>query len=162
MPGEKVGLLSIILVVIFAAVYVYYFILPNMTVEYDGEKPILKEDQQIQEEHIEYIVTELGVTKLRNSPNGDPPEIEIYVTDEDRYFTVDVMNGEAEISLGYSVDPDIRISGTREVVAELLLSDGIIKKANEFNNQGKITFEILKGIPELASKGYQSLHNELT
>jgi hypothetical protein len=160
--AKKIALL--ILIVIAAILfYVYFFIIsPIFVVKPNIQKPTLAAGQPVGEEHIEWLVNEFGAYKLHNSPlSGEKSETEILVTPANSYFSVVIENNVPSATAGRATDPDIRLTGARDVVASLLGSDNMIADAKAMSDEGKITLDILKDMSVLIPKGYKALYDEL-
>jgi hypothetical protein len=163
MGKKKVLAFSIMMFVIAGALYAYFFIIsPTFVTKPVIEKPTLSGTDPVEPEHIEYLVNELGAYKLHNPPlSNRTPVIELVISPGDLYFTVTVENNMPKTTPGRADDPDIRITGSREVVAQLLTAEDLPAEAKRLSDEGKISVEILKDITDLATMGYKSLYDEL-
>ena len=163
MGRKKVLVFSVLMFVIAGLLYTYFFIIsPTFVAKPQIEKPTLAEGQPVEPKHVQWLVNELGAYKLHNPPfSGKIPEMEMLVTTDNKYFTVTVKQNFPEVSEGRATNPDIRISGSREVVAKLLAAGDIIAEAKKLSDEGKIKLDILKDMTELAAMGYKALYDEL-
>jgi len=161
MPGEKTSTLLIVIVLAFAVSYLAFFvIIPNMS---RGQKPVLGPGQPVGTEHIQWIVDNIGTTQLRTSSiTGKPPEIEMVVTPGDQFFTVTVRNGAARVRAGLADDPDIRMTGSRDVIAEILESSDLAGTAKRLSGEGRIQLDVLKDMEDIEDMGYKALYMSLT
>ena len=161
MPGEKSSTLLILVVLAFAVSYfVFIVIIPNMS---KGQKPVLGPDQPVGVEHIQWIIDNLGTSQLRTSSiTGKPPEIEMVVTPGDQFFTVTIVNGAAKVRTGLADDPDIRMTGSRDVIAELLETSDLAGTAKRLSTEGRIQLEILRAMEKIEDMGYKALYLQLT
>ena len=161
MPGEKSSTLLILVVLVFAVSYLALFvIIPGMS---RGQKPVLGPDQPVGAEHIQWIVDSLGTSQLRTSSiTGNPPEIEMIVTPGDQFFTLTIRNGVAKVRPGLADDPDIRMTGGRDVIAELLETSDLAGTARRLSGEGRVQVDVLKDMEDIEDMGYQALYQSLT
>lgn len=164
MPGERAGKLAIIGMIITAVIFVSVFIIPYLVIP-PGEipKPTLGEGNPVETKHIDYLVRRLGAGNLQAVAGlGKTPEIEFLVKPANRYFTVTIENGVPKTRSGRADDPDIRLSGDREVIASLLSAGDLFSEVKKLNQEGNVTMEMLREKEDLISIGYESLYNDLT
>jgi hypothetical protein len=163
MPSGKVVGLLVLAVIATVLFYAYFFIIsPTFVFKPQLTKPTLAEGEPVGTEHIQWLVNELGAYKLHDSPlSGDKSEIEMYVTTEKKYFSVVTENNVPKATEGRASDPDIRISGSRQVIVQLLASSDMLADTKSMANDGTIQLDILKDMAELVPKGYKALYDEL-
>jgi hypothetical protein len=162
LPGEKLVSLSVMIVIVFAAFYILLFIvIPSLGGSLT--KPSLGAGEPVEPEHIDWLVKELGAGKLQ-VPAGvsGTPEIEFVVNPGGNYFTVTIEGGVPKTRSGPADDPDIRLSGSRDVIARLLAAENLFAEVKTLNQEGLIQLEMLRDREELAGRGYESLYDELT
>ena len=163
MGRGKILAFSIMMFILAGALYAYFFVIsPTFVAKPTIERPSLAAGEPVEEKHIQYLVNELGAYKLHNPPlSNQMPVIEILVTPANQYFTVKVEGNIPRTTPGRAEDPDIRISGSRDSVAQMLMSGDIAAEAKKLSDEGKINVEILKEMPELIAMGYKALYDEL-
>ena len=163
MGRGKILAFSITMFILAGAIYTYFFIIsPTFVVKPIIEKPSLSAGEAVEEEHIQYLINELGAYKLHKAPLSDQtPVIEILVTNPNQYFTVTVEGNVPKTVPGRADDPDIRISGSSEAVVQLLSAADITAESKKLSGEGKIDIEVLKEMPELVAMGYKALYDEL-
>jgi len=163
MPGEKTATRSVAVIVVVAVLFISFFILPSILSKYGLSKPSLGEGEPVEPRHIQWLVAELGAGNLQSPAGaGGTPEIEFVVNPGDQYFSVTIENGVPKTKSGPADDPDIRLSGNRDVIARLLAADDLFAEVGKLSEEGKVKLDMLKGRDELAGVGYESLYNELT
>ena len=164
MGRGKILAFSITMFILAGAIYTYFFIIsPTFVAKPTIEKPALSAGEPVEEEHIQYLINELGAYKLHNPPLSDKtPVIEVLVTNPNQYFTVTVEGNVPKTTPGRADDPDIRISGSSDAVVQLLSAGDIAAESKKLSDEGKITVEVLKDMPELVAMGYKALYDELT
>jgi hypothetical protein len=162
MHGEKALNAVVIIVVIAAVVYSALFILPAI-MSGRSERPVLEEGEAVKSEHIQWVVDELISGEIKTSYlTGSSLEAELFVEQDDLYFTVNIDAYVASVRRGRGVDPDIRLTGSREVIARLLAADSIFAELKELLDEGKIKLEMLKPEEEVDKKGYNKLYEGIT
>lgn len=164
MPGEDTKKLAFIGILIAAVILISVFVIPYLVIPPDEiPKPALADGMPVEPRHIDYLVNKLGARKLQVVAGlGKAPEMEFLVESANSYFTVTINNGVPSTRPGRANDPDIRISGDREVVARLLSASDIFAEVKLLNLEGKVTLEMLRDREDLIMIGYESLYNDLT
>ncbi|MEM5814434.1 MAG: hypothetical protein QXD77_01315 [Candidatus Aenigmatarchaeota archaeon] len=149
--------------VIAAAVlcYAWFFIISPTFVS----KPVLPKpalEGAPGEGHLNWAVNELGAYKLHSDPlSGEPPVMEIVVTDLGRTFTSTTINNMPSTTEGAAVNPDIRLKLTSENFARLYKSADSSAEAAALYKEGKAEVELLKDTTTLAAKGYKAIYDEM-
>jgi len=124
--------------------------------------PTLSQGEPVKAAHIESIVSGLDVEKIHGlNASGKSPEIEILVTPENQYFNIRIENGAAGVSAGRADDPDIRLTGSREVVARLLSASDRVAEMRKIKNEGLVKMDMLRSMDVLVAMGYKDLYDEL-
>ena len=119
------------------------------------------ENLVIGEEHLLYVLSELGAYNLHNPPaSGDTPKIEVLV-DSDK-FNAEVQGGKLSVQKGESSSPDIRISTTRSEVISAISSGNVKEYMKSSVNSKKTNVELVEGYSRLFFKGYLTLYQEMT
>ena len=164
MPGERASRLAILGMIITPVIFVSVILIPYLVIPPEEiPKPTLGEGDPVETKHIDYLVRRLGVGNLQAVAGlGRTPEMEFLVKPANRYFTVTIENGVPRTMLGRADDPDIRLSGDRDVIASLLSAGDLFSEVKKLNQEGKITMEMLREREDLISIGYESLYNDLT
>jgi len=164
MPEENTKKLAFIGILIASVIFISVFVIPYLVIPPEEiPRPTLAEGMPVEARHIDYLVKRLGAGRLLPVPgSGRFPVMEVLVIPANSYFTVTVQNGVATAKAGRASDPDIRLTGDREVVARLLSADDILAEVKRLNEEGKVTLEMLRDREELIMIGYESLYNELT
>jgi len=161
MHDEKIAVLSIVVVVLIASVYLVFFVLSPSFFSASGPKPSLGEGELVEPVHIKWLVTELGAGKLQPL-SGRSPQVEFVVKPNNNYFTMTIEGGVPRVVAGRADDPDIRLTGNRDVVARMLAADDLFAEIRKLDSEGKVTLEMLRERNDLVSFGYESLYNQLT
>ncbi|MFQ6010009.1 MAG: hypothetical protein ACE5J7_02720 [Candidatus Aenigmatarchaeota archaeon] len=158
---KKYIVLLIALVIILAVAYVYFFIIsPTFVVKPVITKTALGED--IGASNVNWMVNELGAYKLHSDPlSGEPAVMEIEITDTGEKFAVTIDGNVPSTEESAAASPDIRIKVGSADFTELYKSEDIVTKAVAMQKQGKVQIELLKGMVELAAKGYKAIYDEL-
>ena len=155
MKAKLVGLIFMVALVLIASLAITG-ILPLWSTN------ALAPGEPVKAAHIESIVSGLDVEKIHKlNASGKSPEIEILVTPENQYFTIRIENGAASVSAGRAGDPDIRLTGSRDVVARLLSASDRIAEMKKIKNEGLVKLEMLRSMDVLISMGYKDLYEEL-
>ncbi len=164
MPGGRAARMAIIGMVMTASILITIF----MVSFYDqpqeqATKPSLANDEPVKPVHIDFLVNKLGAGNLQAVAGlVETPKIEMLVTPDNSYFTVTVDDGVPTTRAGRADDPDIRLTGDREVIARLLSADDIFSEVRKLDQEGKVALEMLRDEQDLISIGYESLYNDLT
>lgn len=162
---NKKIILVAVLIILGAGLYSYFFIFSPTFVEKPFmEKPMPPNaDEPVSTQHINWIINELGAYRLHNDPTtGEPPVLELKVTDSEEVFTITTENNVPASTEGAAQNPDIRITATRVVVIKLLTTEDVNKEIIELYNEGNVGIELLKGQATLALKGYKGIYDELS
>ena len=169
--GHILAVLAIVLVVVaFGGAY-YFVIQPNMVAKPFIPKPYFDADSLekiragesvVREEHINYIINEIGAYKLKNPFGKDSyPIMEFVITDLDDMYYSYVKDHIPFTKKGNAKGEDIVINGNQEIVYEVLSSDNVFRAVQAANSEGKIQVELVSDMKTLASKGYLSLYDAL-
>ncbi len=160
MPGENAGIATVVIVAVIAVAYLLIFVFPSFTGS--GEKPALGEGELVEPKHIDWLVKELGAGTLHAIDPEGSPEIEFLVKPQGSYFTVNIENGVPITTSGRANDPDIRLTGNREVVARLLAAEDLLGEVKKLSEEGEVKLDVLKDNEALAAMGYSRLYDDLT
>ncbi|MEA2036638.1 MAG: hypothetical protein U9O94_03965 [Nanoarchaeota archaeon] len=164
-------LISVVLVVVVFFGAYYFVIAPTMIQKPFVMKPALPSDalervengeQVIKQDHINYLINELGAYKL-HKPFGkeDPPVIEFVITDiGQRYYTY-VNKNEPVTKKGNPKKEDIIIKGSQKTIINILESNGITAAVKEAEQNGEIIVELKSDMKTLATKGYLSIYDNI-
>lgn len=153
MSGKKIALVAL-LVIVAAALYLYFFVISPTGTKQALEKPMLAPGENISSKHIEWIANELGGYKLQSSA-----EIEFVV--EGQKFSVTTKGGKVVSKVGEASDPDLRITATRDAFARILSASDTNAEIVSLYNQGLISVQLLKDQPTLALKGYKGIYDTI-
>lgn len=157
---------ALIIIGIFVGAYFYFFVFNPVFVEKPViEKPVIPaaEEFEVTEEQLEYITNEMGGYKLHSTPVTDElPVIEFFITNFRDTYTITIDDHNITAVKGAAIDPDVRLSGTKEVFRQLVESKDIVKDVRRLVNWRNIEVEILKEESTLALKGYKALYDALT
>lgn len=115
----------------------------------------------IEEQHVSYVLNEIGAYKLHNMPlTGEKPIIEVKI--EDEVFNCEISSGKIKTTKGNGDSPDLRIISTRQEIMNALNSSNIKESVKNSVVSGEIDLEIVGGYTTLFQKGYLSLYQDLT
>ena len=76
--------------------------------------------------------------------------------------TVTIVNNDPEVADGRAENPDLRITGKRMAVYELLIADDLPSKINELVDEGRISLELIAPMEDLAAMGFKGIYDELS
>ncbi|MBD3259512.1 hypothetical protein GF371_02665 [Candidatus Woesearchaeota archaeon] len=156
---------ALLIVGIFAGGYFYFFIYSPAFVEKPViEKPVIADEEEFEvtEEQVEYIANEAGGYKLRSHPvTKEKPVIEFFITNFRDTYTLTVDDHNLTAVEGSAINPDVRLSGTKEVFRQLLDSKDFEKDIRRLVRWRDIEVEILADKSILVMKGYKSLYDAL-
>jgi hypothetical protein len=157
---------ALVIIGIFFGTYMYFFVFNPVFVEKPYiEKPVIEEPEEfeVNDEHLEYLTNEVGGYKLHSTPvSKEKPVIEFFITNFQDTYTLTVEDHNVTAVEGSAVNPDIRITGSKEVFRQLLVSEDIAAELNRLVRWKKIEFEILTDESTLAMKGYKALYDALS
>lgn len=149
-----------ILAVILAIIIIYLF---NQTPEIPGTT-ITKESlsaTEISESHIAYVLSQMGASKLKNTPlTGNTPKINFIINTGN--YRAEVINQGISVGKGIWDNPDIIISSSKEEIILAIASLNIKEYIKNSVSSGKTAIEMKAGYAELFSKGYLSLYEDIT
>ncbi|MEM4240264.1 MAG: hypothetical protein QXK08_03670, partial [Candidatus Woesearchaeota archaeon] len=121
----------------------------------------------IDEKHIAYLLTQMGMYKLHPNPfTGALPEIEIALSDTGQIFSAFVQDNEVIVTPGSAANPDARLTVTQDAIAELISaqnSEQLKQTAAElFSEREQKGFkgELIASQTDLLLKGYLALYKE--
>ncbi|MEM4254340.1 MAG: hypothetical protein QXR48_03075, partial [Candidatus Woesearchaeota archaeon] len=121
----------------------------------------------IDEKHIAYLLTQMGMYKLHPNPfTGALPQIEIFVSDLGKTFSAVVQDNEVIVNPCSAVKPDARITVTQDAITDLLAAENSeqfkVIAAKLFNEREQRGFkgELIAGQTDLLLKGYLALYKE--
>lgn len=160
-------IIGLLLLIIAFGVYIYLSIIspsfvekPEVQVPTDEE---LSNVTQVEEGHIEYLITEIGGYKLHDDPfTGEPAVIEINVTDTGQLYSVTIIDNEPHVQVGRATNPDLRLHTPLSELVDLLgetddFEQLVVDKAME----GTLWVEVLADEKTLAVKGYKGVYDTL-
>ncbi|MCK4670071.1 MAG: hypothetical protein KAT43_02615 [Nanoarchaeota archaeon] len=157
--GQTLGytIMAIIIILLFIGGYTFFFYINPIT----PLKPELqKPAPDMIEESIEYVGNEMGGYKLKEHPiTKELPKIEFYMTNFDKIFTIIVEDGNVTAVEGRIADPDIRMTGKKDVLTEMLDSADVKTTVQRLMREHRLQVELLASQPELALKGYSSFYD---
>jgi hypothetical protein len=148
---KKIGIILVIALV-FLVVFIQFFVLTPQKPYIP--KPDFKDGDEIQSQHIEWLVNELGSYQLSNSA-----EMEMIV--DNKTFSIKVSNRFPKALLGNAADPDIRIRGDYASFSQIFLSSDIQGEVNKLYNEGKVQVELIKDLGTLVLKGYKGIYDQI-
>ncbi len=137
----------------------YSYINPMVVMSID-EKMLDYEDE-ITEDHINYLLNELEVYKLHNPPlSKDTPKVEVKIDDE--YWGVEVVNNEFITTRGRTEQADIQLVTTKQEVINSLNSDDTTAYLRDSFARLDSWVELNAGFTRLFFKGYYGLYKKMT
>lgn len=111
--------------------------------------------------YINYLIVALGVNKLKKSLVGyGNPKIEIIIDEE--VWSTEVVGGDLKTQEGEIEEEDIKVVMTKREAIEGLLSSDLKTYIVQSVQEGRTSIEMVAGKPELLSKGYFGMYEELT
>ena len=156
---------ALVIIGIFFGAYIYFFVFNPVFVEKPYiEKPVIEEPEEfeVDGDQLKYITNEVGGYKLHSHPiSKEKPIIEFFITNFQETYTLTVEDHNITAVKGSAVNPDIRITGSKDVFRQLLVSDDIASELNRLVRWKKIEFEIISDESTLAMKGYKALYDAL-
>ena len=112
------------------------------------------------EESIEYVGNEIGSYKLKEHPiTKEKPKIEFYMTNFDKIFTIIVDDGNVTAIEGRVADPDVRLSGKKDVLTEIIDSADAKTTVQRLMREHRLEVELIASQSELALKGYSTFYD---
>ena len=181
LPVKKKPVLLIILVsvclVAMLISYTYFFMIsPSFVDKPYIEKPEIKESMEkvlgsgdapisvmVEEEHVEYIVNEIGGYKLHDNPlTGEPAVFEIAVTDTGQKFFIKIENNIPKTASGFSGQADLRISGKGKDILDLIDSTSFSQDIVNMVKDSRIMIVVLTDEKTLVMKGYKGVYDKIT
>lgn len=156
---KRVLALAVIVLLIVAVSYIYFGVISPLTAKTALQKPQLAAGQPVAEEHVNWVVNEIGGYKLHNSLGGEPAEIEAVVGD--RTFSVTTQDGKTVTKQGKAANPDIRLTTDYASLARILNAADIKAEITKLYSEGTVSIELLKDQATLALKGYKAIYDEL-
>jgi cytoskeletal protein RodZ len=121
----------------------------------------------IDENHIAYLLTQMGMYKLHPNPfTGALPEIEIVISDTGKTYAAVVQDNEVVVNPGNAAKPDARITVAQDAVTELLAAENSEQlqqtAATLFSQREQKGYkgELITGQTDLLLKGYLALYKE--
>jgi hypothetical protein len=166
----KVLVLVTLLLVIGVPAYWYFTIISPVGVAKPHiEKPalvveegLIRDEAQVEPEHVQYIANEIGAYKLHDDPvTNEEAIVEIVISDLDRKFFVKVVDNFPKVYEGESEEPDLRLTMGQAEMMRLLETDDFNSEVVSLVTDGKITIEILVDEATLAMKGYKAIYDAM-
>jgi len=132
----------------------------NQAGEINKQEAINQGIENFNEDYIIYLLVSLGTNNLHKSYTGQgSPKLELVIGTE--IWSAEINNG-LGVTRGEINDPDLRISMSKQMAVEALLSSNIQEQLKFSTRNGQIGIEQVAGKVELASKGYLAMYKELT
>ena len=158
----------IALIAALAGGYFYFFVLSPTFIEKPYmEKPSLyvenasTREEVIKEEHIRYLVNEMGGYRLHNDPiSKTPAEFEFFVNDFNKTYAIRTSENNILVWVGALENPDGRVYTKQETVIRIFLSSNFKKELVRYVKEGKIRAELIADETTLALKGYKTVYDE--
>ena len=155
--------LIIAIVVVIALVGGIFLYFSNQNPE-TGGITITKESLstiEISENHIAYVLYQIGASKLRNIPlTGNTPKINFMINTGN--YKAEVINGVISVANGVWDNPDIIIVSSKEEIINAIASLGIKEYIKSSVSSGKTSIDIKAGYIELYAKNYLTLYEDMT
>jgi len=156
-------ILGILLILILIAIIFVYYATAVNNIKPEIKNPISENTGSeiiIGEEHISYLLNEIGAYKLHAPPlSNDMPKINLRV--DELEFKTEIDIGYPRTNTGKWDKADIKITTTKQEVIAAIKSNPkeYMKNSVSF---GKTGIELLGGYTDLFSKGYLTLYQDLT
>jgi hypothetical protein len=150
-----------VLLLVFAFLY-FFVVTSTFVVKPDIAKPALASASDIGNEHVNWLLNEVGAYKLH--PYflfGESPMIESVITDQNTVFTTTVTDNYPTTIVGAASNPDMRFSMNSADFMTLYAASDVLAKAREMRKAGQITVGILKDDFTMAVKGYRAIYDSL-
>jgi len=154
----------IVLLLILSTAFAYFFYISPVFIR----KPILEKPQLNEEsptlmsDHITYIVNELGGYKLHGGPLGNSAQMELYLSDINKYFTITVNDHQIYTVGGEAPNPDVRFSAEEEVFIDMFKADDMIAEAKNMVELEIVEVDPVLDETVLAMKGYKAIYDNLS
>ena len=160
----------ILVILVFGGAYIF-IIQPQLIDKPFIEKPFLNTSDidaisqgqdVINDEHLNFIANEIGAFKLKKGIlNREDPKIEFYITDTQKSFTTVVIDNVPITSQGQTSNPDLKIIGEQETVANILQRANVNAAIKEELDKGTIQVELLADLKTLAEKGFLAIYDAI-
>ena len=132
----------------------------NQAGEVNKQATIQQGIENFNEDYIINLLVSLGTNHLHKSYTGQgSAKLELDIDNE--IWSAEIDNG-LKVQRASLDDPDLRITMSKQVAVEALLSSNIQEQLKSETKNGQINIEQIAGKVELASKGYLSMYKELT
>ncbi len=151
---KKLAAILIVLVLALVGAYLYLSISPAVQKSFIEKPPL---EGEVNEQHISWIVNEIGAYKLHPSISGEEPEIEL--VSEGKTYTITTKDGKPVTAAGQAKNPDIRINASGSALIKMFTSVDARQEVVNLYNAGEITIEFLKDQAALALKGYKAIYD---
>jgi len=172
----KIFFIVLLVFILLGAAYSYFFIIspvfvpkpelikpeieiPKAKSEILSPPNILEKTELFKSEHIKFLLNELGIYKLHNSPTGDPPRINFVISDIKKVYAIEVNNGEINVTEGAVSSPDIEIESNQNSLISIYEANETKKVVLDYYNKGLIKIDVVADVATLALKGYKSLYD---
>ena len=152
MERKKIIGISLIVALVLLIVFIQFFVLKPEKPYIP--KPDFKDGDEIQPQHIDWLVNELGSYKLNNDA-----EMEVVVAE--KTFTVKVSNRMPTSALGSAQNPDIRIRADYPSFVQIFSSSDIMGEVSKLYKEGKVQVELIKDLGTLVLKGYKGIYDNI-
>jgi len=161
----KVVILIIILFLTLTGSAVYFFFFSPFFISKPAiGKPLITYDENgrpiIKEEHIAFLVNELGGYKLHDDPiSNEHPELEVTV--DGVKYTTTIVNNHPDVRLGQASNPDAGLVISSKTLASLVESNNLEEDIANSYEAGEIQGQVLTDTDTLVLKGYTALYGKL-
>ena len=152
MERKKLIGISLIVALVLLIIIIQFFVLKSEKPYIP--KPDFKDGDEVQPQHIEWLVNELGSYQLNNDA-----EMEVIVAE--KTFTLKVVNKMPKSTLGPVSNPDIRIRGDYPSFVQIFSSSDIQTEVSKLYKEGKVQVELVKDLGTLVLKGYKGIYDNI-
>ena len=162
MGKAKIIIPIIIVVLVLGGLAVYFFLFSPIFISKPAiGKPLMTYDENgnpiIKEEHIAFLINELGGYKLHDNPfNNERPELDFTV--DGVKYTVTIIDNYPNVRLGQASNPDAGLTISANTVASLVESDNLEEAIANSYESGEIQGQVFKDTDTLVLKGYAALY----
>jgi hypothetical protein len=155
---------AIIILLILTTAFAYFFYISPVFIRKPViEKPQLNaESPAIMSDHVTYIVNELGGYKLHGGPLGGVAQMELFLSDINKYFTITVEKHKVYTVGGEAPNPDVRFSAKEKVFLDLFNAENMIEETKKLVELEIVEVDPLLDETVLAMKGYKAIYDNLS
>jgi|SRR3989344_6755102 len=152
MERKKLIGISLVAVLILLIIIIQFFVMkpgkPYIP------KPDFKDGDEVQQQHIEWLVNELGSYQLNNDA-----EMEVIVAE--KTFTLKVADRFPKATIGPASNPDIRIRADYQSFVQIFSSSDVMGEVSKLYKEGKVQVELVKDLGTLVLKGYKGIYDQI-